>query len=372
MEAIGQLAGGIAHDLNNALTAVVGYTELALAELAEGHPARQDVDEIRRAAGRAASVARQLLAFSRKQMLEPRLLDINAAINGLARLLRTTLGENVTLRTVLTPGLPAVMGDAGQVEQAIVNLAVNARDAMPHGGQVVIVTTVEDVTDEFARVHAPMPSGRYAVVSVTDTGHGMDRDTQARIFEPFFTTKSVGKGTGLGLTMVYGTMKQCGGFVFVESAVGRGATFRLYFPPVGPDKALAAGASDAPAPSTKTVLVVDDEPAILKLVTTALGVDGYRIFQAASGPEALEVANAYDGAIDLIVTDATMPAMGGVELAHKLLARRPGLAVIVMSGYTQDLSGMEATGRSISTLQKPFTPMELRAKVRNALRSSEA
>ena len=230
MEAVGRLAGGVAHDLNNALTAVIGYTELVLPQLEDREQTRQDVEEIRHAAVRAASVAQQLLAFSRKQLIEPRAFNLNGVVENMVRLLEHTLGPDIHVRLVLEPGLPTILGDPGQVEQAIVNLSVNARDAMLQGGELTIRTQHQHVDESFARSHPPMPVGRYVVISVADTGHGFDAETKARIFEPFFTTKEAGKGTGLGLAMVYGTVKQCGGFIFVESEPGKGSTFQLYFP----------------------------------------------------------------------------------------------------------------------------------------------
>ena len=370
MDAIGRIAGGVAHDLNNALTAVVGYTELALSELTQDDPAYSDVAEIRHAAERAASVARQLLTFSRKQVLHLGPFDLNEIVDGLVGLLTTTLGHNIALRTDLAPHVPRIVGDPGQMEQAIVNLAVNARDAMPHGGDLAITTSVEEVGEPFARKHSPMVPGLFVVLSVSDTGHGLDPETQAQIFEPFFTTKGVGKGTGLGLAMVCGTVKQSGGHIFVESEVGRGATFRLYFPPVRdddrPPRRSVPESFSSPS-GTRTVLVVEDERSILNLVTASLKPDGYRLLSAASGPEALDLAASYEGSIDLIVTDAMMPGMTGIELVDQLLVTRPGLAVIVMSGYTLGSLGVPAPDRVILALQKPFTPNELRTMVRKAL-----
>jgi two-component system cell cycle sensor histidine kinase/response regulator CckA len=370
MEALGRLAGGVAHDLNNALTTIAGYTALALAELADDHPARADVEEVRRAAARAESVTRQLLAFSRKHLVEPRVINLNEILEGVTRLLAHTLGGDVTLRTVKDPALPAIVGDPGQLEQAIVNLATNARDAMPGGGEVVVSTSVVDVDEAFARAHEPMTRGRYVMLSVADTGQGLTAETKARIFEPFFTTKAVGKGTGLGLAMVYGMVKNCGAFVFVDSEPGQGATFRMYFP-----AALEAARSEA-APSRtdsdtstpRTVLVVEDEQAILNLIVTALTSEGHHILKATSSRVALDVVAANGGVVDLVLTDATMPGMGGVELARELRATRPDLVVIIMSGYTQEeISGFDGGDRTMSMLQKPFTPVELRVRVREAL-----
>ena len=336
----------MAHDLNNALTTIAGYTALALAELADDHPARADVEEIRRAAARAESVTRQLLAFSRKHLFEPRVFNLNEVLEGVTRLLAHTLGGDVTLRTVKDPALPAIVGDPGQVEQAIVNLATNARDAMPGGGEVVVSTSVVDADEAFARAHEPMTRGRYVMLSVADTGQGLTAETKARIFEPFFTTKAVGKGTGLGLAMVYGMVKNCGAFVFVDSEPGQGATFRMYFPAAARGRAELRRRHPGPIqtpPRRATVLVVEDERAILNLIVASLESEGYRILKASSSRDALDVVAANGGVVDLVLTDATMPGMGGVELARELLATRPDLVVIIMSGYTQEeISGFDA------------------------------
>jgi two-component system cell cycle sensor histidine kinase/response regulator CckA len=369
MDAIGRLAGGIAHDLNNALTAIAGYAELALGEVEAGHPARADVEEIRRAAERAGSVTRQLLAFSRKQLLEPRIFDLNNTVTGIARLLSRLLGTGLHVQTRLSDTALSVLGDPGQVEQAVINLAVNARDAMPGGGQLLLTTGMEIVDDQFARTHVPMPAGSYVVLSVTDTGHGMSREIQARIFEPFFTTKDVGKGTGLGLSMVYGTLKQIGGFIFVDSEIDRGTTFRLYFPPAASKPAAAAllsGRDERPR-GNETVLIAEDEPAVRNLVASALRRDGYRLLVASSAEEALGLADAHDGRIDLLLTDAIMPGRSGLELANLMVARRPGLPVIVMSGYTEENLAISGLSEPVSLLQKPFTPGDLRRRIREVL-----
>jgi len=369
MEAIGRLAGGIAHDLNNALTAIAGYAELALNEVKQGHPARPDVEEIRRAAERAGSVTRQLLAFSRKQLLEPRIFDINDTITGIARLLSRLLGADIHVQTRLSEKALTVLGDPGQVEQAVINLALNARDAMPDGGLLVLTTTMEGVDEEMARNHVPMPPGTYVVLTATDTGHGMPRETQARIFEPFFTTKDVGKGTGLGLSMVYGTLKQIGGFIFVESEVGRGTTFKLYFPPAVKPAAPApppAAREDHPT-GTETLLVVEDETAVRNLVASALRHDGYQLLLASSAEEALKVVEAHSGRIDLLLTDAIMPGQSGLELANMMVAKQPGLPVIVMSGYTEENLSISGLTERPALLQKPFTPRDLRRRIREVL-----
>ena len=370
MEAIGRLAGGIAHDLNNALTAIAGYAQLALGQLDAEHSARADVEEIRREAERAGSVTGQLLAFSRKQLFEPRIFDVNDTITGIARLLSRLLGTDVHIQTRLADTALTVLGDPGQVEQAVINLAVNARDAMPGGGQLVLTTGMETVDEQFARTHVPMPAGSYVVMSVTDTGHGMSRDTQARIFEPFFTTKDVGKGTGLGLSMVYGTLKQIGGFIFVDSEIGRGTTFRLYFPPAARKAAAAAApmaARDEHPGGNETLLIAEDEAAVRNLVASALRRDGYRLLVASSAEEALGLADAHDGRIDLLLTDAIMPGKSGLELANLMVARRPGLPVIVMSGYTEEHLAISGLTEPVSLLQKPFTPRDLCRRIREVL-----
>ena len=370
MEAIGRLAGGIAHDLNNALTAIAGYAELALVEVASDHAARGDVEEIRRAAERAGSVTRQLLAFSRKHLLEPRVFDLNETIAAIARLLSRLLGADVEVQTRLAGTALPVLGDPGQVEQAVINLAVNARDAMPGGGRLVLATASETVDEAFARRHVPMTPGAYIVLRVSDSGHGMPRDTQARIFEPFFTTKDVGKGTGLGLSMVYGTLKQIGGFIFVDSEVDRGTTFHLYFPPAPTAESAAAGARKArerKRQDQETLLIVEDEPSVRNLVASALRHDGYRLLIASSAEEALIVADAHEGAIDLLLTDAMMPGKSGVELANLMAARRPETPVLIMSGYTDETLDLPGLQDPIALLQKPFTPRELRRRIREVL-----
>jgi PAS domain S-box-containing protein len=371
MEAIGRLAGGIAHDLNNALTAIAGYAELALGEVASEHAARADVEEIRRAAERAGSVTRQLLAFSRKQLLEPRVFDLNETIAAISRLLSRLLGADVEVQTRLAGTALPVLGDPGQVEQAVINLALNARDAMPGGGKLVLTTAAETVDEAYARSHLPMPAGRYTLLRVSDSGHGMPCETQARIFEPFFTTKDVGKGTGLGLSMVYGTLKQIGGFIFVDSEVNRGTTFRLYFP-LPPASRLAPADQLAPARQlerrgAETLLIVEDEPSVRSLVASALRHDGYRLLIASSAEEALAAADAHDGPIDLLLTDAIMPGKSGVELANLMTSRRPGIPVIVMSGYTEETLELPGVKEPIALLQKPFTPRELRRRIREVL-----
>lgn len=367
MEAIGRLAGGIAHDINNALTAIAGYAELTLSEVERDHPARADVEEIHHAAERAASVTKQLLAFSRKQLMEPRLFNLNDTVASIARLLSRIVGHDIAVRLQLGDRIPAIVGDPGQIEQAIVNLAVNARDAMPGGGEIVLETSFAAFDAEFARTHVPMPPGEYVRLAVHDTGQGMAAETQARIFEPFFTTKPAGKGTGLGLSMVYGTMKQIGGFIFVSSVLGKGTTFTMYFRPA-PERAAAVIRREETA-ARATILIAEDETPVRNLVAAALR-DEYDLLVAASAEAALELADSCTAPIDLLLTDAVMPGKSGVELAATLVARWPSLRVVFMSGYTDEPLSVAAAARPASVLQKPFTPRDLRQRVRDILAAS--
>jgi two-component system, cell cycle sensor histidine kinase and response regulator CckA len=367
LEAIGRLAGGVAHDLNNALTAIVGYTELALGALASDHAARPDVEEIRRAAERAESVTRQLLAFSRKQILEPRIFSVQETIGTLQRMLERLLGPAITLSTVIAPDLPPIYGDPGQIQQALVNLAVNARDAMPDGGRLTVQATRVHIDDVQARAQQPLMAGDYVEIAVSDTGRGMSAETQRHIFEPFFTTKGVGKGTGLGLAMVYGTVKQSGGFIFVDSQEGRGTTFRLYFPPATAQAPPRQPASTPTTADATTILVVDDEPVVRTLVVSTLKREGYRVFDAESGADALRLAAGAPGRIDVLLTDASMPGMSGAELATALARTRRGLKVLVMSGYSAEPVKVDGLCEPVALLAKPFTPADLRRKIREAL-----
>jgi PAS domain S-box-containing protein len=367
LEAIGRLAGGIAHDLNNSLTAIIGFTELALGSLAGSHPARADVQEIRRAAGRAESVTRQLLAFSRKQMLQPRVFSLSASVESLRRMVDHILGPSIALTMTAACDVPAIYGDPGQIEQAILNIVVNARDAMTDGGTLSLHVENTTVDAAFAGEHQPMPSGRYVEARITDTGHGMDAATRARIFEPFFTTKDVGKGTGLGLSMVYGTIRQSGGYVFVESEPGSGATFRLFFPPADRIDVAPVLAAAAPRPETATILVVEDEAAVRTIVVTSLRRKGHRVLHAASADEALQIAEAQTTPIDLLLTDATMPGTNGIELARLLAATRPDMLIAVMSGFTEEALGLRNAGVPAVLLAKPFTPSQLQRAIAEIL-----
>jgi two-component system, cell cycle sensor histidine kinase and response regulator CckA len=362
LDAIGRLAGGVSHDLNNALTIIIGYAELAASALSEGDPVRADVREIQRAAERAESVTRQLLAFSRKQWLEPRIFQLSDAVQDLGRMLDRLVGPRIELVTSVDSDLPAIYGDRGQIEQAIINLAVNACDAMPAGGGITIRAAVVDIDATFARARQPMTPGRYVDLSVADSGSGITPEVRAHMFEPFFTTKELGRGTGLGLAMVYGTVKQSRGFIFVESELGKGATFHLYFPPARSQRTRLTGPHTAAAAHGVTILVVEDEPGVRGLVISALNKEGFRVLQADSGKSALAVA-AEAGRIDVLLTDFMMPGMTGLELVASLAATQENLGVVVMSGHPQQLIALPQLRRPAEFLPKPFTPNELRQRL---------
>ncbi|HVH08708.1 MAG TPA: PAS domain S-box protein [Gemmatimonadales bacterium] len=372
MEAVGRLAGGIAHDFNNILTAITGYADLLLEDLATNDPRRQDAEEIHKAADRAAGLTRQLLAFSRQQVLQPRVVDLNALVSELEKMLRRLLGEDVTLATALAPGLGRVRADPGQLEQVIMNLAVNARDAMPHGGKLTLETGDVALGGPSAADLYPAPPGAYVMLAVRDTGVGMDPETQGHLFEPFFTTKEKGKGTGLGLATVYGIVKQSGGFIWVTSELGVGNTFNIYLPrveaavePVG-----SRGAQMPVARGTETVLVAEDEAPVRAVARQTLERYGYRVLEAPSAEAALDVAERYSGPIHLLLTDVIMPGLSGRELATRLAARRPETRVIYMSGYTDDeITRHGVLEPGFTFVQKPFTPEALARAVREVLDS---
>ncbi len=370
MEAVGRLAGGIAHDFNNLLTAITGYSDLLLMDLPEEGPAHREVLEIRKAGDRAASLTRQLLAFSRRQVLQPRVLDLNQVVTDMEKMLRRLIGENIELVTSLADDLGYVKADPGQVEQVIVNLAVNARDAMPNGGRLTLETSKMEIDESYVHQHAPVQSGSYVILEVTDTGVGMDEPTMARLFEPFFTTKEVGKGTGLGLATVYGIVKQSGGYIWAYSEVGCGTTFKVLLP--GEEAAAEPAEKDAaylyPSGGDETVLVVEDEKLVRDLVREILSQHGYSVLEASRGAEALEVSGKHKGPIHLLLSDVVMPGMTGPELARRLADHRPAMGVLFMSGYTADAilhHGVFEHGAEF--LQKPFTASALGAKVRKVL-----
>jgi PAS domain S-box-containing protein len=370
MEAVGQLAGGVAHDFNNLLTVILGYADLLASKLEPGSHKLEELDEIRTAAERAASLTRQLLAFSRQQVLERKVLDVNHLVAGTEKMLHRLIGEDVALVTAFSPALHRVYADAGQLEQVIMNLAVNARDAMPRGGKLTIETANVDLDDTYARRHTTVRPGSYAMIAVSDTGAGMSDETLAHMFEPFFTTKERGKGTGLGLATVYGIVKQSGGSVWVYSEVGKGTTFKIYLPVVEEGVAVEpTPAEPVSLAGSETVLLVEDEKSVRALSRSILERYGYTVLEAGSGKEGLEVARQFPLPIHLVLTDVVMPEMGGTDLASQLETLRPGVRVLYMSGYTDDAifrHGLLTKGRSF--LQKPFTPEALARKVREALR----
>ncbi len=374
MDSVGRLAGGVAHDFNNLLMVINGYTEVLLEQLDKGSAMHHKVQSIQQAAGRAATLTRQLLAFSRKQLLELKVVDVNTVIGDMERLLRPLIGENIELITQLSPETGHTRVDASQLEQVIMNLVVNAKDAMPEGGKLTLQSADVTVRQDF-REHRFIQPGRYALISVADTGHGMDKETQSRIFEPFFTTKEKGKGTGLGLSTVYGIVKQSSGYVFAQSEMGVGTTFHVYLPRVEDPAAEPIPAKPQPneAGGAETVLLVEDEDSVRELVRITLADRGYRVLEAENGEGGLRIAEAFQERIDILITDVVMPGIGGRELAKKLLALRPGISVLYLSGYTEDaVVTQDALGPATAFLQKPFTLQSLAKKVRDVLRSKPA
>ncbi len=370
MEAVGLLAGGVAHDFNNLLMVITGRSELLLHRLGPEDPGRQDLELIKSTGQRAADLTRQLLAFSRKQMLQPKVLNLNAVVRGLARMLERLIGEDIALHAALDPALGTVKTDPGQIEQVIMNLAVNARDAMPAGGHLTIETSNVELDAAYANHRVGARPGPHVMLAVTDTGHGMDQNTQARIFEPFFTTKEVGKGTGLGLSTVHGIITQSGGTIWVYSEPGKGTTFKIYLPRTAADvERVGDGRAATPlALGSETILLVEDEKGVRDLVRDVLQACGYTVLEARHGIEALAVARRHSGPIDLLLTDAVMPQMGGPELAECLVALRPGLKVLYMSGYTErTVVHHRVLDADAPYLQKPVTVEAITRRVREAL-----
>jgi PAS domain S-box-containing protein len=370
MEAIGRLAGGVAHDFNNLLTIITGYSELLLQTMSPSDPSRKRIEEIKKAGERSASLTRQLLAFSRKQVLASKILNLNNVIKNTESLLQRIIGEDIDLTSVLHSRLDPIKGDAGQLEQILLNLAINARDAMPQGGKLTIETGNLELGGDNMKVHADMRPGHYVMLSVTDSGEGMPPEVQKRIFEPYFTTKELGKGTGLGLAMVHGVVKQSEGYIEVHSEPGLGTSFRIYLPRAEssvPEPEILPGLEDAPQ-GTETLLLVEDEADVRALISTVLQESGYTVLEAGGGEAATRIAAGYPERIDMLVTDVVMPGEGGRVLAEKLVALYSNMKVLYLSGYTDDsVIRHGILQEKVDFLQKPFTPLALAKKVREIL-----
>jgi two-component system, cell cycle sensor histidine kinase and response regulator CckA len=375
MEAVGRLSGGVAHDFNNLLGVIIGYAEIVQERMAATDPLRGRVDEILKASHRAASLTRQLLAFSRQQVLDPKILDLNAVVKDMEKMLQRLIGEDIELKTELHPALARIKADEGQIEQVVLNLAVNARDVMPHGGKLVLATSNFHMDQDFVRRYPyPVPVGDYVLFAVSDTGIGMDAAIKARIFEPFFTTKEKGKGTGLGLSTVYGVVKQSGGYIEVASELNAGTVFKIYLPKVeGAVVEQPRTEMSASLRGAETVLLVEDEPSLRILARHQLESCGYSVLEAGSGADALEVARKELVTIHLLLTDVVMPGINGRILAEELLRRRPLLSVVYMSGYTGQAMGEDGVLDAGSHfLPKPFTREALARKLREALEGKSA
>ncbi|MCH7620365.1 MAG: response regulator [Chloroflexi bacterium] len=374
MEAIGQLAGGVAHDLNNMLTPIMGYAQMEMAKLPSGDSSSNSLEQIHKAAERAADLTRQLLAFSRRQVVEPKVIDLNDLIIDLDQMLRRLLGQDIELVTLPSGNLDLVEADPGQIEQVIMNLAINARDAMPNGGKLTIETANITLDEPDALQRSEASSGPHVMLSVTDTGRGMTKEVQSRIFEPFFTTKEEGKGTGLGLATCFGIAKQSGGHIEVQSELGQGTTFKLYIPSTESAIEVREESSESETLSvslggTETVLLAEDEPLVRKLVAEVLRDQGYQVMEAATGQEALEIFQSQEpGSIQMLFTDVVMPQMGGIELAQRVMDIQPNTKVLFASGYTQEPLFLTVDpSQEIRFIQKPFLPDALALKVREVL-----
>jgi PAS domain S-box-containing protein len=368
MEAVGQLAGGVAHDFNNLLTAINGYAALLLRRVSDDSPIKSQLEEIKKAGERAANLTRQLLAFGRKQMLHPLSLNLNDNVSDLTKMLKRLIGEDIQLITKLDPRLARTKADPGQIEQVVMNLVVNARDAMPSGGVITIETANAELNDAYAASHVGVLAGSYVMLTVSDTGTGMDHETLSHIFEPFFTTKAKNKGTGLGLSTVYGIMKQSGGSIWVYSEVGIGTTFKLFLPQLSDEPAGAAVIQEAPIQrGSETVLLVEDEGLVRNLTIQLLRENGYRVLSACGGEEALQIARSNQD-IELLLTDVVMPKMSGREVANALKESHPKTRVLYMSGYTDDAIVHHGIADSrIALLHKPFSEKALTQKIRDVL-----
>jgi signal transduction histidine kinase/CheY-like chemotaxis protein len=370
MEAVGRLAGGVAHDFNNLLMVIIGRTALLLEALGAEDPTRRPIELIQKTANRAADLTRQLLAFSRKQVLQPVVLDLNGVVGNIGEMLKRLIGEDIVLVTILDPALGRVKADPGQIEQVIMNLAVNARDAMPQGGRLTLETASVELDAVYASQRVEARPGPHVMLALSDTGIGMDSETQARIFEPFFTTKGPGKGTGLGLATVYGIVKQSGGNIWVYSEPGQGTTFKIYLPRVDEPVESAEGAiaPARPLQGMETILLVEDEEAVRELARDVLRARGYTVLEARHGGDALKVCEQHRGPIHAMLTDVVMPRMSGRELAERLAVLHPEMKVLYMSGYTDNAvvhHGVLDPGTVF--LQKPFAPAVLVRKLREVL-----
>lgn len=371
MEAIGRLAGGVAHDFNNILTAITGYSDILMSGLAEDDPLREDLEEIKRASERATSLTRQLLAFCRMEAQQQRVINLNDVVADLGKMLQRLIGENIDLATDLDPGLGTVKADPEQMEQLLMNLVINARDAMPQGGVLSIDTANVWLDENFTKQHVNLHPGPYVTLSISDTGIGMDGETQARIFEPFFTTKECGKGTGLGLSMVYGIVKQSQGHIEVSSESGGGSTFRIYLPvsngPVKEPKVSPAPARDVCHRGTETILLVEDDQIVRQVTRKMLQHRGYQVLEAGTPGEALEIKEQHPGPIHLLLTDLVLPGMTGKDLAAHWASLTPQTKVLFMSGYAEDVALHGQTGEGATFIQKPFKIDTLTAAVRQVL-----
>jgi two-component system cell cycle sensor histidine kinase/response regulator CckA len=370
MEAVGRLAGGIAHDFNNLLTVIIGYSDLVLEEVAQGTSLHHDLEEIRHAATSAAGLTRQLLAFSRKQVLQPQILDLNSIVLRMNALLGRLIGEDVELRTRLANPLDRVRADPGQIEQIIMNLVLNAVDAMPYGGSLTVETANAEVDAHWVAQHPGAAGGGHVMLAISDTGVGMDQNVQARIFEPFFTTKERGQGTGLGLATVYGIVKQSGGSIFVYSEPGRGTTFKIFLPRTEQfaDQPRAMPSAESSVGGTETILLVEDQPDVRAVTRNTLARHGYNVLEAGGGYEALSLLESHNGEVKLLLTDVVMPEMSGRQLAERAVIGRPQLRVLYTSGYTDDAivhHGILDAGMAF--IQKPFAPNVLLQAVRDLL-----
>jgi two-component system cell cycle sensor histidine kinase/response regulator CckA len=370
LEAVGRLTGGIAHDFNNILTAIIGNAEIILATLPKGDPTRGGAEEIRSAGERAAGLVSQLLAFSRKQVLQPAIMSLNDTVHDMDKMLRRIIGEDIKLKTILAPNLDLIEADTGQIEQVIMNLVVNARDAMSRGGKITIETANAELDEEYARSHISVIPGPYVMMSVSDNGAGMTKEVQEHIFEPFFTTKEKGKGTGLGLSTTYGIVKQSKGNIWVYSELGKGTTFKVYLPCVEKQAYVKEkkGKKAGPVTGSETILIIEDDEMVRKYTERVLKGSGYRVLIAANGDEAVRIAGEHEGPIHLMLTDVVMPGMSGQEIEERLRTLRPDIKVLYMSGYTDDaIVDNGVLDKDKMFLQKPFTIDALAGKVREVL-----